>query len=58
MFSSLNKKLLPLSDKLAVYSGHDYGSVPYRSLGEEKQLNPFLNCSDIEAFRKLLREQD
>lgn len=41
MESSL-QKLFTLSDDLLVCSGHDYGSVPIRTLGEEKQKNPFL----------------
>jgi glyoxylase-like metal-dependent hydrolase (beta-lactamase superfamily II) len=58
MFNSLNKKILPLADTLVIYSGHDYGTVPFRTLGEEKQLNPFLNCADLDGFRQKLREMD
>ena len=56
MFTSLTGKILPLADSLLVCSGHDYGPVPARTLGEEKQFNPFLNCSDLEDFRQKLRE--
>lgn len=56
MFNSLQKKILPQSGKLMVYSGHDYGPVPYRSLEEERQQNPFLNCTDLEEFKKLLQK--
>ena len=56
MFTSLTKKILPLADGLRIFSGHDYGEVPSRTLGEEKQYNPFLNCSDLEEFKEKLRE--
>ena len=55
MFDTITKKLLPLPDGLVVYSGHDYGSVPFRTLGEEKKFNPYLNCPTLEAFRQQLR---
>ncbi len=56
MFQSLTKKILPLADSLVVYSGHDYGEVPFRTLGEEKKHNPFLRCSTLEEFKELLRQ--
>ena len=46
---------IPLPDGLVGYSGHDYGSVPFRTLGEEKKFNPYLNCPTLEAFRQQLR---
>ncbi len=55
MFTSLTKKILPLSDRLMVYSGHDYGPVPCRTLGEEKALNPYLRCETLEAFKEALK---
>ncbi len=54
MFKTLSRiKLLP--DSNIVFSGHDYGSVPSRSLGEEKRLNPYLASSNIEDFTEMLR---
>ena len=58
MYRSLMRRILPLADSLKVYSGHDYGEVPFRSLGEEKRLNPFLRCTTPEEFRELLRKLD
>ncbi len=55
MYVSLMKKILPLADQLIVYSGHDYGTVPYRSLGEEKRRNPFLNCATLDEFKAELK---
>ena len=55
MFDTITKKLLPMPDGLVVYSGTDYGSVPFLTLGEEKKFNPYLNCPTLEAFRQQLR---
>ena len=55
MYNSLMKKILPLADSLVVYSGHDYGPVPFRTLGEEKKLNPYLNCHSLEEFKAELQ---
>ncbi|MBF0408435.1 MAG: MBL fold metallo-hydrolase [Candidatus Riflebacteria bacterium] len=49
LFESM-QKIKALPDHLIVMSGHDYGSVSKRSLGEEKKLNPVLISSDFEAF--------
>lgn len=58
MFRSLRTKILPLSDRLTIYSGHDYGPVPFRTLGEEKRENPFLRANSLEEFRAALLELD
>lgn len=34
--------LKTLPDDWMVYPGHNYGDVPFRTLGEEKELNPYL----------------
>ena len=54
MFRSLRTKILPLSDRLTIYSGHDYGPVPFRTLGEEKRENPYLRADSLEEFRAAL----
>jgi hypothetical protein len=33
-----------------MYPGHDYGPVPFRSLREEKEANPFLMTRDFRDF--------
>ncbi len=55
MFDSLTKRVLPLPDSIVIYSGHNYGTVPFRTLGEEKKDNPYLNCPTLDAFRQQLR---
>ena len=52
LFKSLQKlKLLP--DHLIVCPGHDYGTAPTRTLGEEKRSNPTLIATSLEEFYKL-----
>ena len=39
--------LKTLPDNLVVYPGHDYGDVPFRTLGEEKKMNDgYEQCND------------
>ena len=33
-----------------IYPGHDYGEVPYRSLGEEARSNPVLSARTYAEF--------
>ena len=46
------EKILALPNDLVVFSGHDYGGVPYRTLGVEKEDNPELSDSFIAELRK------
>ena len=55
MYRTLTRRILPLADNLTVYSGHDYGPVPFRTLGEEKRENPYLNSPTLEAFQQQLQ---
>ena len=50
LFDSL-EKLRALPDDLVVYSGHDYGAVPFRTLGEEKVMNPEFSQEFITRLR-------
>lgn len=52
LFQSL-QKIKALPDALKLMTGHDYGSAPCRSLGEEKRLNPVLRAASFEAFDAL-----
>ena len=51
-FRSL-QRLKGLPDHLAVCPGHDYGPVPIRRLGEEKDRNPALQAADLAAFKAI-----
>ena len=56
MFDTMRKRIYPLADTNEVYSGHDYGSVPHRPLGDEKRLNPYLNTDDFNEFCEKLKD--
>jgi glyoxylase-like metal-dependent hydrolase (beta-lactamase superfamily II) len=50
LFQSL-QRLMQLPDSTIIYSGHDYGPVPYRTMKEEKELNPVLKAKTLSEFR-------
>ena len=51
MFKTMRNVLYPLPDEAVVYSGHDYGEVPFDTLGHQKEVNPFLKTEDLEMFK-------
>jgi hydroxyacylglutathione hydrolase len=50
MFHSLHDVILKLPPSTIIYPGHDYGDVPFRSLGEEKHRNPTLSVKSYRDF--------
>jgi glyoxylase-like metal-dependent hydrolase (beta-lactamase superfamily II) len=54
MFNSLHNCIFPLKDTNIVYSGHNYGHVPFASLAEEKLTNKYLAAQDFKTFEKVL----
>jgi hydroxyacylglutathione hydrolase len=50
MFQSLQEKILKLPNELIVYPGHDYGDVPYDSLGHQKATNKTLLARNLKEF--------
>ncbi|HBG60228.1 MAG: hypothetical protein A2Y03_05545 [Omnitrophica WOR_2 bacterium GWF2_38_59] len=50
MYNTLYKKLLKLDDSTIIFSGHEYGSRRYDSLGEQKKSNIYLTCKSKEEF--------
>lgn len=50
LFKSLSR-IAKLPDETIIYPGHDYGSVPFRRLGDEKIYNPALRASSLKEFR-------
>jgi len=46
IFESL-QKLKKLDDNIEVYPGHDYGSKPFSTIGEEKKNNVYMKASGI-----------
>lgn len=53
MYSSLHDVILKLPSPTIIYPGHDYGDVPFRSLGEEALSNPALFAKSYADFLKV-----
>jgi hydroxyacylglutathione hydrolase len=56
MYNSLFKKLLKLSDDAEVYPGHDYGSKPSSTIGEEKRSNYTLQPRSLAEFIAFMKQ--
>lgn len=56
MHESLFKKILPLEDSIEVYPGHDYGSRPSSTIGEERRNNYTLKPRTREEFIRFMAE--
>ena len=50
MFNSLYNVVMKLPDSTIIYPGHNYGPVPYATLGEQKKTNSYLQCKNLEEF--------
>jgi hydroxyacylglutathione hydrolase len=50
MYDSLFNKLSKLNSNVEVYPGHDYGSKPFSTIGEEKKSNYTLQPRSLEDF--------
>jgi glyoxylase-like metal-dependent hydrolase (beta-lactamase superfamily II) len=50
LYGSLFNKLLKLNDAVEVYPGHDYGSKPYSTIGEERMTNYVLQPRSLMEF--------
>ena len=56
MYDSLFNKLMRLDGKIKIYPGHDYGGMPYSTIGEERQTNYTLEPRTLEEFVKFMNE--
>ena len=54
-YDSLHSKLLTLPDEIRVFPGHDYGTAPESTIGNERRTNPFLLQPNFQAFVDLKR---
>lgn len=54
-YASLHEKLLTLPDATRVFPGHDYGTAPRSTIGDERRTNPFLLQPNLESFVQLKR---
>ena len=52
-WGSLQRLLDAVPDDTTVWPGHDYGARPSSTIGLERQTNPFLTCSNVDAFLRL-----
>jgi len=50
MYHSLYDVILKLPDTTMMYPGHDYGELPSRSLGEEREANAYLGAKSVSEF--------
>ena len=56
LYRSLFHKILKLNDNVDVYPGHDYGSKPYSTIGEEKQSNYTLEPRSLKEFIEFMKQ--
>jgi hydroxyacylglutathione hydrolase len=50
MYNSLYNILMKLPDETVVFPGHNYGSTPTDTIGNQKQTNPYLQCHSLKEF--------
>jgi len=55
LYDSLFGKLVKLDDRIEVYPGHDYGSKPFSTLGDEKKTNHVLKPRTKEEFLQFMQ---
>jgi glyoxylase-like metal-dependent hydrolase (beta-lactamase superfamily II) len=55
LYESLFGKLVKLDDRIEVYPGHDYGSKPFSTIGDEKKTNHVLKPRTKEEFLQFMQ---
>lgn len=58
MYTSLFQKVIKLEDSLIVYPGHDYGSRPTSTIGQEKETNYVLQPRSLPEFLGFMASED
>lgn len=53
MYRTLKEKIMPLSDHLIVYPGHDYGDKKFDTLGNQKMTNKTLLARSLDEFLRI-----
>lgn len=56
MYNSLFIKVLALNDDVELYPGHDYGSKPHSTIGEERRTNYTLEKRTLEEFIEFMKD--
>jgi hydroxyacylglutathione hydrolase len=58
MYTSLFEKVAKLDESLTVYPGHDYGSRPASTIGQEKRTNYVLRPRSMQEFLEFMAADD
>jgi hydroxyacylglutathione hydrolase len=58
MYTSLFEKVAKLDESLIVYPGHDYGSRPTSTIGQEKRTNYVLRPRSMQEFLEFMAADD
>ncbi len=56
LYHSLFDKLLRLDDGIVVFPGHDYGSKPFSTLGEQRRTNYVLEERSLQEFLSFMAQ--
>lgn len=56
MYNSLFHKLMKLNDDVEVYPGHDYGTKPHSTIGDEKRTNYTLEKRTLKEFIEFMKQ--
>ena len=49
-YHSLYEVVMKLPDDTLLFPGHNYGPVPFATVGEQKETNPYLTCGSLNEF--------
>ncbi len=55
LYRSLFDKIVTLPDDIQVYPGHDYGAVPFSTVGKERKTNYVLKPRSLQDFVEFMR---
>jgi glyoxylase-like metal-dependent hydrolase (beta-lactamase superfamily II) len=55
MYDSLVNKLMQLDDTTLLYPGHNYAWKPTSTIGEERKHNPYVQCTSLHDFLRVMR---
>ena len=58
LYKSLSDTLRRLDDGTILLPGHNYADVPSTTLGEQKRGNPFLCCTSLNSFLRMIGGRD
>jgi len=56
LYHSVYDKLLTLQHNTIIYSGHNYGYVPFISIKKNIELFDFFQCKNLSEFKKIMQK--